>query len=189
MSAKDSTGSPLTASTTSPAGAAARFGSGSIEPIVGRSVGDALPHDEAGEDDDRQKEVEERPGEHGQHPPADGGAVEGVARSSGAHLLERLGVGAARGVAVAEELDVAAERQRRDLPERAAPVAARPDHRAEADGEHLRADAAPARDDVVAVFVDEDHDAEHDDEGQDGGEEPAEEGDLPRSGPCGLPCL
>ncbi len=88
------------------------------------------------------------------------------ARSSGLSCVERRGIGAAGAVGVAEELDVAAERQRRDLPERAAPVAARPEHRPEADREHLRADAAPARDDVVAVLVHEDHDPEHDHEGQ-----------------------
>ena len=57
--------------------------------------------------------------------------MHGVAAFLGVHVGHGVLVHAARGIGIAGKLDVAAERQRRDLPTRAAPVDARPQHRPE----------------------------------------------------------
>src|SRR6185312_11168410 len=56
---------------------------------------------------------------------------------------------------VARELDIAAERQRRELPARAPPVGEAGDLAAEADRERIRLDPEQPPDEVVAEFVDD----------------------------------
>src|SRR3546814_14955773 len=70
------------------------------------------------------------------------------------------------GVGIAEHLHVAAERNEAEFPACARPVVPAEDLRPEADGEHLDADVVPARDQVVAEFVDEHQDGEHGQERQ-----------------------
>ena len=79
----------------------------------------------------------------------------------------------ADGIHVADELDVAAERDRAQLPARAAPVVEADQFRAEADRERLDADAAPAADQIVAHLVDEDDDRQHEQERHDGADQQA----------------
>ncbi len=106
------------------------------------------------------------PGEDGSRPRPEGRAVHRVAPLFRRQLGQHFGVGLVGSRAlVAQELDVAAEGQRRDLPARAVLVDARRQHRAEAEREHLGLDARPAADDVVAVFVNRDDDGKRDDEG------------------------
>ena len=62
---------------------------------------------------------------------------------------------------VADELDVAAERDRRQLPARAVAIVEADEFRAEADREGRHPDAAPAADEKVAHLVDEHHDRQH----------------------------
>ena len=64
-------------------------------------------------------------------------------------------IGHARGVVVAEELHIAAERHRGDFPARAVAVVEADDLGAEADGKGEHADAAPARHQEMAEFVKE----------------------------------
>src|SRR3546814_17557874 len=70
------------------------------------------------------------------------------------------------GVGIAEHLHVAAERNEAEFPACARPVVPAEDLRPEADGEHLDADVVPARDQVVAEFVDEHQGGEHGQERQ-----------------------
>ncbi len=69
------------------------------------------------------------------------------------------------------QLYVAAQRQPRELPDRADAVPPRGDGTAEADGEHLNVHPAPARREVVAELMDEDQNAKDHKEGEAGAEE------------------
>ena len=88
-------------------------------------------------------------------------------RSASVSGLDLAGVRRARRVHVADELDVAAERDGAELPARAVAVVEAEEFRAEADRERLDADAAPAADEVVAHLVDEDDDRQHEQERDD----------------------
>ena len=120
-----------------------------------------------GEDRNRQKEIGERPGEDRRRPLPQRGAVEGAravfGREFGYQLLIRTRRG---GVHVAEELHIAAKRQKADFPTGSVLVGPPPQLLPEADGKRLRLDAAPAPDNVVAVFVNEDDKAEDEQEGR-----------------------
>ena len=85
-------------------------------------------------------------------------------RSAVGQRLDFVCVRRARRVHVADELDVAAERNGAELPARAATIVEAEELRAEADGKGLHADAAPAADQVVAHFMHENDDGQHEQE-------------------------
>ncbi len=76
-------------------------------------------------------------------------------------------VGHARRIVVAEELDVAAKRNGGQLPARAVLVVEADDLRAEAEREDQHLDAAPARHQEMAEFVEKHDDGEHEQERHD----------------------
>ena len=76
-------------------------------------------------------------------------------------------VGSARDIFVAEELHVTAERDGGDFPARAVAVVETDDFRAETDGKHQNAHAAPARDQEMPKLVEEHHQAEDEQKGND----------------------
>ncbi len=121
-----------------------------------------------GVDQNREKKIRGRPGEHHGCTLPDGLRLEGAAALLRRHALERILRRLARGILVVHELHVAAERNPGDAPARTLAIGEAPDLPPKADGEGANRDAAPARDDEVAELVDEDHDAEHDEEGHHG---------------------
>ena len=76
-------------------------------------------HEDGGKKHDREDEIGERTGDHDGSAATDRLAEEALLALLFAHGGERVGVRHARLVLVAEELDVAAERNRGDLPPRA----------------------------------------------------------------------
>src|SRR5512135_2137152 len=72
----------------------------------------------------------------------------------------------ARDIVVVDELHVAAKRDPRDPPAGAVAVIEADDLGAEADREHFDGDAAPARDDKMAEFVEKYDDGEDEEEGE-----------------------
>ena len=72
----------------------------------------------------------------------------------------------AGGVFVAEELDVAAERNRGNLPARSVAVIESEQLRTEADGEDEDLNAIPARDQKMAELVEEHHDGQDEQKGK-----------------------
>jgi hypothetical protein len=139
-------------------------GSGLTSPTTGGRHARRWHQEEARKDEDRQDEVENRPGGDRGRARPERRAVHGApARRSMPMPWPRV---LARGrIGIAKELDVAAEGKCGDLPARAAPVGARKQHRAEADAEHLGMDPRPAADDVMAVFMHRDDDRQRHDEG------------------------
>ena len=119
------------------------------------------------EDHDRQDEVRDRPGRDDRGALADRLEEEALAPLRLAHVADRFLIRHARGVLVAEELDVAAERDGRDLPARAVAIVEAEQFRAEADREGEHAHAAPARDQEMAELVKEHHDGQHEQERHD----------------------
>jgi hypothetical protein len=92
---------------------------------------------------------------------------EAVAPFRLAHLRQRLLVGGARDIVVAEEFNIAAKRYRGDLPARAAAVVEADEFRSEPDRECQHAHAAPARDEEMPQLMKEDDDRKIEQERQD----------------------
>ena len=91
----------------------------------------------AGENGDRQDEIGDRPGRDDRRAGADALAGKRMCPLRRIHCLDFSAIGNARLVLVAEELDVAAERDQRQPPARALAVVEAEQLRAEADREDL----------------------------------------------------
>src|SRR5580693_3821461 len=119
-------------------------------------------HEHAGENDERQYEICNRPGEHDRRAVAQG------LTSERQRAVDRwIHVGAladARGVGVAVKLDISAKRERADPPPGAARVHAREQLMAEAERKRVDFDPAPPADEIVAQFVHGDDQAQDYDE-------------------------
>jgi hypothetical protein len=87
--------------------------------------------------------------------------------------FRHLGVRRAGHVHVADELDVAAQRNRGEFPARTVAIVEAENFGPEADGKGLDADAAPAPDEIVAHLVDEHDDGQHEKERHDGADKQA----------------
>src|SRR5215510_16104708 len=127
----------------------------------------AEDHEHGGEDHDRQQEIGERTGGHDGNPLADRLVKEAAPLLLGGHGRNGGLVGRAGGVLVAEELDVAAERNGGDLPARAMAVVEADELGAKADGEGQHLHAAPAGDQEVTELMKEDDDRENEQKGYD----------------------
>ena len=110
---------------------------------------------ETGEDQDREQKVGDRPRRHDQRALPHRLRGKGVRPLVGGQRLP-FGVGLADRVAVARELDIAAERQPADLPLGAAFVGPAEDLAPETDREGVGLHPAPAADDIMPIFVHED---------------------------------
>src|SRR4029453_3083445 len=114
-----------------------------------------VEHEHHGEDHYRQKEIGERARCHYGRALTQGLEKEAVAALGRGPAGARGLIGYASGVLVSEELDVAAERDRGDLPARAMTVVEAEKLRPEADREHQHPDAAPACNQEMAELVEE----------------------------------
>src|SRR4051794_15317971 len=119
---------------------------------------------DAGEDRDREQEIRDRARRDDQGSLENGLVVEADGAFGRAHLGQARRIRHARAVDVAGELDVAAERDRRELPAGAVAVGEADELGPETDREGVDADAAPAADEEMPELVDEDHDREDDEE-------------------------
>ena len=119
---------------------------------VGRHTAD---HDQSGKYNDRQREIEQGTGRNrGRARPKRGRMHRGA-------CLGRRHIRAATdrcGIAIAQKLDIAPKRNRRDLPARAMFVGSRPKHGPETDREHFGFDTCPASDDIMAIFMNKNDD-------------------------------
>ncbi len=120
--------------------------------------------DRAGKQQDREDEVRHRPGDDDRRALGDRLGREADRPLVRGHLRDGVRIGDAGAVGVAVELDVAAERDRAELPAGAVTVVEADEFRPEADGEGVDADAAPAADEEVPHLVDEDHDGQNEQE-------------------------
>ena len=130
-------------------------------------------HEHAGENDEGQDEIRDRPCDHDRGP-----VPQRLTRQRQRAIDRRIGVGAladAGGVGVAVKLDVSAERQRANPPPRAAGVDPSEQLRAEAEGKRVDFDAAPSADQIVPELVHRDDQAEDEDERDDVPSEPGQE--------------
>ena len=133
----------------------------------------------AGEDQDRQQEVGDRPRGHDRGALAERLSREGALALALRHARDPGSVGSAGGVGVAGEFHVAAKRDQREAPARAVPVVETEQLAAEADREHLDVDAAPAADEEMAELVDEDDQRQDEEERQQ-----VAEGEMPGVPEC-----
>ena len=108
-----------------------------------------------------------RSGDDGQCPLPDRLRVESDTPLGRRQLVQLFCVGRACRVHVADEFDVATERDGAELPARPVPVVEPDQLGPKADGKGADADAAPAPDEVVAHFVDEHDDCQHEEERND----------------------
>src|SRR5690606_14063995 len=115
-------------------------------------------------DHDSEKEVRDRPSRYDRRALADGFIEKALPALLLAHLRNRVLVRDARGIVVAEEFDVAAQRNCREFPTRVVLVGEAENLRTEADGEHQHAHAAPARDQEVPKLVEKHDDGEDEQE-------------------------
>ena len=142
----------------------ARLGGGAVFLDLGDDrIGDRLAVDRKkhGEDRDREDEIGDRAGGDGGSALPQLGAEKGAIAVFGGILLEATVVRNARRILVAEELDVAAERNGANLPARPVFVGIAEQFRTEADGKGEDADAGPAADQVVTHLVHEDDQRQH----------------------------
>ncbi|GCC46231.1 hypothetical protein chiPu_0030606, partial [Chiloscyllium punctatum] len=138
----------------------------------GDRAGLAVVQRHARENQGAENEVCDRSGCNDRGALADRFVVEAAFTLFRRHGVERLRRRRRRLAVVTEELDVAAERNRRNLPARAVPVVEsrklRP--KAQREGQHLH--AGPACDQEMAELVKENDDGEDEEEGNDIAEEP-----------------
>src|ERR1700730_2530545 len=132
----------------------------------------AEEREQAGEDHDRQNEVGNRARGHDRRARSDLLVVETALALFLGHVGERVrrrrrGLGL-----VAEELDIAAERNRRNLPARAMAVVETDQFRTETKRERQHFHARPAGDQEVTEFMEENHDRQHEQKGNDVPDEP-----------------
>src|SRR5215470_11100719 len=120
----------------------------------------AEDHEQAGEQRDGENDIRQRPGHHDGGPHAHRLVDEALAALLLAHVGKRGLIGNARRVLVAEELDVAAERHRGNLPAGAVAIVEPEEFRTETDGEHQYPDTTEARDQEMAELVEEYHDGQ-----------------------------
>ena len=132
----------------------------------------AEEREQAGEDHDRQQEIGDRTGRHDRRARSDLLVMETARALFRGHVGERFGR-RRRGLAlVAEELDIAAERDRRNLPAGAVAVVETGEFRSEAERERQHLHAGPARNQEVAELMEENDDGQHEQEGNDVADEP-----------------
>src|SRR5580704_5341920 len=127
----------------------------------------AVKHEDAGKDHYGQKEIGHRSGHH------DGRAFghrlehETLRFLAFIHGGQALGVRHARGILIAEEFYIAAERDGGDFPARAVAVVKADDFGAKTNGKHQDPHATPARDQEMTQFVEEHDQAEDEQKGHD----------------------
>jgi hypothetical protein len=156
MSSKEAIGRLSTLSITSPA----------AKPACAAGL-PATTSSTRGQDEDRGDEIGDRPGGDDRRARQHRLARQRLATLGRGHPRQRLAVGGARRVAIAGETNVAADRNRRQPPARAAAVGAADDLGTHADRENFDFDAAAPRHEEMAEFVDEHHGAEHEQERDD----------------------
>ncbi|MGY4294725.1 hypothetical protein ACVWXN_002820 [Bradyrhizobium sp. i1.4.4] len=125
-----------------------------------------------GEDQCAQDEIGDRSGRNDGGARADLLVMEAAGALLGRHGRERLGRRGRSLALVAEELDVAAERDRRDLPAGAMAVVETDQLRSETEREGQHPNARPARDQEMAEFMEEHDDRQDEQEGNRVAEEP-----------------
>ena len=128
----------------------AGFGDGTAQKIEG-----------AGENRDRQQEIGDRPGRDDRRSFDDRLAEEADLALGRPHFFKLVAVRRARGVFIAVELHIAAERNGGDAPAGAMLVEAVPQLGAESHREGQNPHAAPPRDQEMAELVNEDHDGQN----------------------------
>ena len=116
------------------------------------------------ENGDSQQEIGKRAGRHDRGAGGNPLAREGRRPFGRAHLVKRGAIAPTCLVFVAEEFDVAAERDQRQPPARPLAIVKPEDLRPESDRKHLDCHAAPAGHEEVAEFVEEHHDREDEQE-------------------------
>ena len=121
-------------------------------------IGDifTVAEEDPGKDDDGQQKIGDRAGGDGRSTLPQFRAHEGLFALGGWNILQRVEVGSAGGVGVAIESHIAAQRHGGDLPARPVPVGKTDQFGAEAEGKGQDLDAAPASNEIMAHFVNED---------------------------------
>src|SRR2546430_16861381 len=84
-----------------------------------------------------------------------------------AQLRDRVPVGHARGVFVADKLHIPAQRNGRELPAGTVPIGEAEELAPEPDGKHLHPNAAPPRHEKMAELVEKNDDGQNEQEGDD----------------------
>jgi hypothetical protein len=125
----------------------------------------AEKREQAGENHDRQNEIRDRAGGDDRRARADFLVMEALLAFRLRHGGERCARWRARLRFVAEELDVAAQWNRRNLPAGAVPVVETKKFRPEPERECQHFHAGPACDQEVTEFMEEDNDREHEQKG------------------------
>ena len=174
MSEKLPIGLPSIAATTSPTLKAGRAAALSASTLSTRAIVLGLPkkREQAGEDHDRQDEIGDRAGGDDRGARTDLLVMEAAGVLFRGHAGERLGR-RRRGLAiVAEELHIAAERDRRDLPAGAMAVVETGQFRPETERESQHPHARPAGDQEMAELMEENDDGQDEQEGNDVTDEP-----------------
>ena len=127
----------------------------------------AEKREQTGKDHDRQNEIGDRTGGHDRRARSDFLVVEAARALFFGHAGERFGR-RRRGLAlVAEELDVATERDRRNLPARAVAVVETGEFRTKAERERQNLYAGPAGNQEMTEFMEEDDDGQDEQKGDD----------------------
>ena len=116
--------------------------------------------------DDREQEIRRRPGRDDRGALAQPLVVKGDLPLRRREPRQPGGRQARAGVAVAEHLDIAAERDRAELPARPGAVPPAEQLRPEADRKDFDPHPVPARDQVMAELVDKNEHGQNDDEPQ-----------------------
>src|ERR1700730_6692331 len=127
----------------------------------GRGEGLAIGHEQQGQHDNRKHEIGDRTAGDDRGALAKPLAVEGHRPFGRTELAQPGDRQAGAGIGVAEHLDVAAERDRAELPAGAGPVPPAEQLRPEADREDLDLDPVAARDQIMAELVNKDEDRQH----------------------------
>ena len=127
------------------------------------SRGEGLPigHEQQGQDDPGKNKIRDRTTGHDRGALAEPLAMEGHRPFGGAEPGQPGNRQAGAGIGVAEHLDVAAERDRAELPTGPGAVPPTEQFRAEADREDLDPHPVAARDHVMAELVNKDEDRQH----------------------------
>src|SRR6185437_1234604 len=132
----------------------------------------AEEREQAGKDHDGQDEIGDRAGSHDRCAATNLLVMEASLALLLGHVGKRIGRWCRRLAVVAKELDVTAERYRRNLPSRAVAVVETDKFRTEAKRERQHVHAGPARHHEVAEFMKEDDDRQYEQKGNQIADEP-----------------
>ena len=133
----------------------------------GRREGLAVGHEQQRQDHDGEDEIGYRSAGDDRRPLAEPLAMKGHGPFRRAQLGQPRDRQTRSGVGVAKHLDVAAERDRAELPASAGPVPPAEQFRPKPDREYLDPDPIPARNPIVAKLVNKDEDGQHNEKNAD----------------------